>query len=88
MSEHRAVITRIVGEGADAPALVALAEQYANAYDEDPAAFFGMLAAGQHILQSQMGDVHALLGKVAPVLEDPSVILSSLPPGLRAMLGV
>lgn len=69
-------------------ALTALAGQYADAYDADPGAFCGMLAASLHVQANMLADVHELMGKIAPVINDPSALLDSLPPTLRAMLGV
>jgi len=69
-------------------ALASLAGQYAAVCDQDPSAFLAMLAIGQETMQRQIDDIHGLLSRVAPFVENPDAILASLPPGLRAMLGV
>lgn len=69
-------------------ALGALVERYAKAFEDDPAAFSGMLAATLNVLLGQVGEIHELLGKIKPFVDDPNALLDSIPAPLRAMLGV
>jgi hypothetical protein len=69
-------------------ALAAAAMLYASAYEENPAAVIGMLCVTQGILLQQVSELHEVLMQIKPVLDNPSVLLDSIPPSLRAMLGV
>lgn len=72
--------------------LVAAAMLYASAYEENPAAVIGMLCVTQGIILQRVSETHAAFmeihSRVKPVIDDPSIILASVPEPLRAMLGL
>jgi len=78
--------------GNDAVAQLALL--YARAFEDNPAAAFGMLAVTMTMVQQDVSEIHGWVGgvreRVQPFIDDPNLlresVLSSLPPQLRMML--
>jgi len=74
------------------PALMQAAMLYATAYENSPAAVIGMLCVTQGIILQRVTEMHEVvmpaMDRIKPIVDDPSVILASLPPTLRAMLGM
>jgi ribulose kinase len=76
-------------------ALQQLSLMYARAYEENPAAAFGMLACTLTMVQQQVSDIHGVVGavreKVQPYIDNPdelqAALFSALPPNLRALFG-
>lgn len=76
-------------------AVAQLAMLYAKAYEENPAAAFGMLAVTLTMVQQQTADIHAHVSmvrdKVQPFIDNPELLreslMNSLPPQLQMLFG-
>jgi hypothetical protein len=76
-------------------AVAQLAMLYAKAFEENPAAAFGMLAVTLTMVQQQTADIHKHVSmvqeKVQPFIDNPELLreslMNSLPPQLQMLFG-
>lgn len=65
-----------------------LALMYAASYEENPAAFMGMLMASLHVMHSEVRDVYTFMATIAqtvgPIMENPQAFMDSIEAAVKA----